>query len=183
MNMRINPNKVIEDRLAASFGLEQYGYIISQWKTVDVSADEDFQTKFNGYYRVRRNAEWREFYYALFQRGKSEKLSFADIITYLYEQTGNVEPSFSSKMYATLNTDKPIWDQYVLKNLNLQLEGKGEERLHNAIDLYVRIEAWYEEFLKTQNGKDCIDAFDKALPIYSWISNTKKIDCFLWGMR
>ena len=86
-------------------------------------------------------------------------------------------------MYATINTDKPIWDQYVLKNLNLQLEGKGEERLHNAIDLYVRIEAWYEEFLKTQNGKDCIDAFDKALPIYSWISNTKKIDCFLWGMR
>lgn len=48
--MKINPNKVIEDRLAASFGLEQYGYIISQWKTVDVSADEDFQTKFNGYY-------------------------------------------------------------------------------------------------------------------------------------
>ena len=74
MNMRINPNKDIEDRLAASFGLEQYGYIISQWKTVDVSADEDFQTKFNGYYRVRRNAEWRECYYALFQRGKSEKL-------------------------------------------------------------------------------------------------------------
>lgn len=94
MNMRINPNKVIEDRLAVSFGLEQYGYIISQWKTVDVSADEDFQTKF-----IRRNAEWRECYYALFQRGKSEKLSFADIITYLYENTGNVEPSFSSEMY------------------------------------------------------------------------------------
>ena len=183
MNMRINPNKVIEDRLAASFGLEQYGYIISQWKTVDVSADEDFQTKFNGYYRVRRNAEWRECYYALFQRGKSEKLSFADIITYLYENTGNVEPSFSSKMYATLNADKPIWDQYVLKNLNLQLDGKGEERLQNAIALYTRIEAWYKDFIKTQNGKECIDAFDKALPSYSWISSTKKIDCFLWGMR
>ena len=67
--MRIDPNKVIEDRLAASFGLEQYGYIISQWKTVDVSADEDFQTKFNGYYRVRRNAEWRECYYAFFSVG------------------------------------------------------------------------------------------------------------------
>ena len=83
--MRINPNKVIEDRLAASFGLEQYGYIISQWKTVDVSADEDFQTKF-----IRRNAEWREGYYALFQRGKSEKLSFADIITYDYFLLGTL---------------------------------------------------------------------------------------------
>ena len=181
--MIINPHKVIEDRLAASFGLEQYGYIISQWKNVDVSTDEAFQTKFNGYYRVRRNAEWREYYYALFQRGKSERLSFADIITYLYENTGNVEPSFSSKMYATLDVEKPIWDQYVLKNLKLRLFGTGEERLQNAIVLYTRIEAWYKGFLKTQNGKDCIDAFDKALPSYSWISSTKKIDCFLWGMR
>lgn len=41
--MKINPNKVIEDRLAASFGLEQYGYIISQWKIVDMSTDEVFK--------------------------------------------------------------------------------------------------------------------------------------------
>lgn len=181
--MKINPNKVIEDRLAASFGLEQYGYIISQCKVVDVSSDETFQTKFNGYYRVRRNAEWRKYYYALFQLGKSETFSFDDIITYLYVNTGNIEPSFSSKMYATLNADKPIWDQYVLKNLNLQLDGNGEERLQNAIALYARIEAWYKDFLKTQSGKECIDAFDKALPTYSWINSTKKIDCFLWGMR
>ena len=183
MSLKIKPNKVIENRLAASFGLEQYGYIISQWKIADVSTDKTFQTTFNGYYRVRRNAEWRKHYYALFQRGKFEKLSFADIITCLYVQTGNIEPSFSSKMYATLYTDKPIWDQYVLKNLNLKLEGKEEERLQNAIALYARIEEWYEAFLKTQNGKDCIDAFDKAMPTYSWISSTKKIDCFLWGMR
>lgn len=183
MNTKINPNKVIEDRLVVSFGLEQYGYIISQWKIVDVSTDGDFQTKFNGFYRVRRNAEWRECYYGLFQRGKTEKLSFADIITHLYEQTGNIEPSFSSKMYATLNADKPIWDQYVLMNLNMQLDGRGEERLQNAINLYARIEAWYKDFLESKNGKECIDTFDKALPSYSWISRTKKIDCFLWGMR
>ena len=181
--MKINPNNVIENRLAASFGLKQYGEIISLWKSVDVSTNKDFQTIFDGYYRIRRNAEWRECYYALFQRGKSEKLSFTDIITYLYENTGNVESSFSSKMYATLNTDKPIWDKYVLKNLNLQLYGKGEKKLQNAIALYAIIEAWYKDFLKTQNGRECIDAFDKALPSYSWISSTKKIDCFLWGMR
>lgn len=181
--MKINPNQVIENRLAASFGLEQYRYIISQWENIDVSTNKAFQTKFNGYYRIRRNKEWREYYYSLFQRGKSERLSFADIITYLYENTGNVEPSFSSKMYATLNADRPIWDQYVLKNLNLKLVGKGEKRLQNAIVLYAKIEDWYKDFLRTPDGRNCIIAFDKALPSYAWISDTKKIDCFLWGMR
>lgn len=181
--MKINPCKVLEERLAASFGLEQYKSIIEQLKSVDVSKDEAFQTTFNGYYRIRRNAEWRKYYYEIFQRGKSMTLSFADIITYLYEKTGNVEPSFSSKMYATFNVDKPIWDQFVLKNLNLELKGKGKERLKNAIDLYASIEAWYKDFLKTQNGKECVAAFDKALPSYRSINNTKKIDCFLWGMR
>ena len=130
--MRINSNKVIEDRLAASFGLEQYGYIISQWKTVDVSADEDFQTKFNGYYRVRRNAEWRECYYALFQRGKSEKLSFADIITYLYENTGNVESSFSSKLI--LHTGEDISFACPLNMMKLFIHISSNSRSHIRLD-------------------------------------------------
>lgn len=181
--MEINPCEVLRERLAASFGLEQYKYIMENCDIVDVSKDENFQKTFNGFYSVRRNAEWRKHYYELFQRSKLEKLPFADIIKYLYKKTGNVEPSFSSKMYATLNPDKPIWDQYVLKNLNLQLIGKGEQKLQSAIDLYAKIEAWYKDFLKTQNGKECIASFDKALPSYSWISNTKKIDCFLWAKR
>ena len=86
-------------------------------------------------------------------------------------------------MYSTLNVDKPIWDQFVLKNLKLELIGKGKKRLENAINLYENIEERYKYFLETDNGKKCIAAFDKALPSYSWISNTKKIDCFLWAKR
>ena len=181
--MTINPNAVIEERLAAGFGLEQYANIVRQMPLVNVASDIPFQTKFNAYYRVRRNAEWRRYYYDLFERGKKTQFSFADIITYLYEKTGNIEASFSSKMLATLDADKPIWDQYVLKNLGLELTGHGEEKLHNAIALYAQIEQWYQDFLCTQNAKDCISAFDKALPSYRWISPTKKIDCFLWGTR
>ena len=68
--MTINPNAVIEERLAAGFGLEQYTNIVRQMPLVNVASDIPFQTKFNAYYRVRRNAEWRRYYYGLFERGK-----------------------------------------------------------------------------------------------------------------
>ena len=38
----------------------------------------------------------------------------ADVIGSLYVEAGNVEASFSSKMIATIDPEKPIWDQYVL---------------------------------------------------------------------
>lgn len=43
---------------------------------------------------------------------------FEEILRELYDLTnGRIEASFSSKMYATLYPEKPIWDQFVLKFL------------------------------------------------------------------
>ena len=184
VTVTINPNEVIQERLATSMGLRQYSFIMSQVWNVDVSKDEEFQRVFNGYYGVRRNDGWREKYYEFFEHVKGQPVSYSDIIIWLYQQTGNIEASFSSKMLATFNPDCPIWDQYVLKNLNLQLKGYHKpERLSNAIQLYAKIQSWYGEFLETENAAVCIRAFDQALPSYTWISDTKKIDCFLWSMR
>ena len=180
--MKINPEKVISET-NDNFGLEKYSFIINRFHKVDVSKDIFFQTKFNGFYRVRRGKEWRKCFYELFEKGKTKELSFREIIIYLYEKTGNVEASFSSKMLATLNPDKPIWDQYILKNLNFQLVGEGRQKLNNAIFIYSKIENWYKEFLKTPNAKECIEAFDKEFPMYQWLSDIKKIDCFLWKIR
>ena len=47
-------------------------------------------------------------------------------------------------MIATIDPDKPIWDQYVLQNLGLELKGKNpRERVENAILIYDRNETWY----------------------------------------
>ena len=55
--MNINPNEVITERLAYSFGLQQYAFIIQQLMKVDVSLDSIFQKTFNGFYHLRRNTE------------------------------------------------------------------------------------------------------------------------------
>ena len=87
-------------------------------------------------------------------------------------------------MISTIDENLPIWDQYVLSNLRLKLIGKTkEEKLENAIIIYNKIIEWYESFVCSQQGKICIDEFDKVMPKYAWFSPIKKIDFFLWSIR
>ena len=86
--------------------------------------DPAFQRKYTGFYRLRRNEEWRREYFRLMEgfqdRGNA---SFEEILLRLYKATGNIECSFSSKMLATIDPDMPIWDSKVLKALQLKLKG------------------------------------------------------------
>lgn len=177
-------DKVFQERLATSMGLDKYQYIMDYVRQTDVSTDMEFQRIFNGFYIVRRNAEWRKCFYGYFEKAKESTPFFDEIITYLYENTGYIEPSFSSKMLATLAPEKPIWDKYVVQNLDMTLEGKTkQEKLESAIKLYHEMEEWYSEFLTTDKARECIKKFDETFPDYKWISEVKKIDVILWSIR
>ena len=184
MDMNFNVSEVFQERLASSMGLDKYRYIMGQVSITNVAVDTDFQRTFNSFYIIRRNKCWRKSYYEYFERVKNGKPTFESIITYLYESTGNIEPSFSSKMLATILPEKPIWDRYVVQNLNMQLTGvTKEEKLKKAILLYADMEKWYADFLETEKGRECISEFDRVLPDYKGISSIKKIDSILWCIR
>lgn len=183
-SMEINVKEILENRLATSLGLDKYRYIMEHVMTTDVSKDAEFQRTFNGFYIVRRNEDWRKIYYAYFESIKRGNPSFDEIVSFLYEKTGNLEPSFSSKMLATIRPEKPIWDRYVVQNLNLKITGATkEEKLRSAIQQYADMETWYEEFRSSEDGKKCIQGFDQYLPSYRWISDIKKVDALLWSIR
>ncbi|MDE7082566.1 MAG: hypothetical protein K2O89_02525 [Clostridia bacterium] len=166
---------------ARAYDIGRYYVTINQ---VDGCCSRDYQRNFNRFYRVRRGEEWQSVYYEILFRECDNKPSFAQIITEMYERTGNIEPSFSSKLVATLDTDKPVWDKYVLTNLGKKLTGtKKEVRLKNAIALYRDIEEWYDAFLSTAEAKQWISLFDEKLTDFVWVSSTKKIDLILWSMR
>lgn len=179
--MQLDAEQIMTDSIAACLGLLQYGKIMDQVNATDVSVDKDFQRLFNGYYRVRRNSGWRTAYYTLFESMKTQPASFESILTQLYHATGRIEASFSSKMLATLQPWRPIWDQHVLNCLSLQRTGVPDsDKLGQAVALYEEIENLYRLFLPTENAKDCIRVFDRTLPGYSRLSEVKKIDLFLW---
>ena len=182
--IHLSAGKLLEDQLARSMGLDKYANIMNAAGEKDVSSDAAFQHAFNAFYRVRRNTEWRECFYRLFERAKQYHFSFADVIGSLYVETGNVEASFSSKMIATIDPEKPIWDQYVLQNVGLELNGKNpRERISNAVEIYHQIEDWYAEYLKTDEARKNIAEFDRWLPSYAWATDVKKIDYLLWSKR
>ena len=179
--MTINGKALLEERFASSLGLDKYTYLVRQAQKVNIAEDKDFQRVFNAFYRVRKNAAWRDQFYELFERAKKENLSFEDILTFLYIKTNNVEASFASKMAATIDPSSPIIDQYVLKNLNIIIAGAGKEaRLESALEAFESLQTWYRDYLPTQAAKDNIAAFDTMLPSYAWISDVKKIDFLLW---
>ena len=181
---RLYARKILEDQFARSLALDKYKLILHTVNMIDVSKDYEFQRTFNAFYRIRRNAEWRRWFYGLFESAKKNHFSFEDVINRLYAETGNVEASFSSKLLATIDPDKPIWDQYVLHNLGLELKGNtSQERVKNAVMVYGRIEEWFENYLQTKEAHENIAEFDRWLPNYTWLSAVKKIDYLLWSKR
>ncbi|WP_326512180.1 hypothetical protein [Clostridium intestinale] len=165
-------------------GLEKYLNIMNIVNEVDVSKDENFQKAFNGFYRIRqRSSIFYEKYYSFMESYKSRDISFDKTLLYFYSELGRVEASFSSKLVATINPNLPIWDSVVLKNLNLsQPHYYSKNRIQEIINLYDKINQWYQKFILTDEGKEIISIFDKNYPDTP-ITEVKKIDFVLWQIR
>ena len=169
--MRIYYEILDDTQKEKTLRIAKYAYIIKNINNTNITSNPDFQKTFNGFFKVRRNA-------------KNEPLTFRQVITEIYNKTGRIEASFTSKLLASIDTDKPIWDKYVLENLGLVPSGKNpHERIENACKIYDALTKWYYNFLRSDEGKKCIMEFNKKMPDYSWISNTKKIDFLIWRTR
>lgn len=175
-----------------ALGFEDYKTIISMVNSVDVSKCTDFQTAFDRYYRVRRNDAWRAKFYKYFESVKCDKdISFDAIIDYIYDNMktvqGNsnpVEASFSSKMLATIDTNKPILDSQVLKNMGLSIVGETpEKRLQSSKKAYKDICERFENYIGTVDCDEAVKLFDSYFPGCKGFSVCKKIDWFLWALE
>lgn len=163
--------------------LRKYCRIISLVQTTDISSNLDFQHTFNGFYRVRRGKEWQEYFYSFFEKNKNvETFTITNIMTQLYNDTGRIEASFSSKMLASINPDQPIWDSIILKNFGKKAPaGNTVDRISASGTLYKEIIDIYKEYLLTDESNHNIKQFDLALLEFSKITNIKKIDFLTLG--
>lgn len=173
-------SKVISD------GLEQYMYIMKNFNLIDISKNIDFQRKFTYFYKVRRSKEeFLEKYYEYMESCKNKNISYEEVLKKLYTFQNKVEKSFASKLLHTINPDMPIWDSIVLKNLGLEMPTNItniNEKMTMSCNLYENIIKWYKEKLFSEDGRQTIGIFDITYP-NSGISNTKKLDFILWGIR
>lgn len=181
----MNTAKIRDALLKAEKGIAQYAVLMNQFAKVDVSADADFQRKYNAFYRVqRRQKSWYLSYYTLMQRLKETKPLFADVLDEIHSLTGRYEPSFASKLVATIDPSKPIWDVHILENTNHRAPSyTSKNKLALAKSAYASIENWYATFLFSTEGKFYISEFDRFAPDYCEFSALKKVDFILWQTR
>ena len=167
-------------------GIRSYLDLMDTLYTVDVSKDTTFQTKYKGFYKVRRNDAWCRVYFGLMQESKGRSVTFSEILDKLRERIGNnaYEPSFSSKMVATLNPWCPIWDEFVLENTGHTPPLYSSKHKHEeAKASYDSIVRWYADFMKSAKARHWISVFNEKVENYHRITDVKKVDFILWQIR
>lgn len=90
-------------------GIKKYLAIMADVGTTNVAEDARFQHLYNGFYQVRRNAEWRAVYYGYMQSKKNAPPSMKEALAYLTASTPrhSVELSFASKLLHTIDPTIP----------------------------------------------------------------------------
>ena len=123
-----------------------------------------FQRRFNGFYVVRRNREWRQMFFRLLEQHKAGSVSFGSTLRTLHEKTGRVEASFASKLVATIDPLQPVIDSVVLKNVGLRLPSAGtSRRLERTVELHDKLSTRYLDFLGTDAGQFVVARFDATV--------------------
>ena len=169
----------------AEKGIAQYAALMSRFPQVDVSKDAEFQRKYNAFYRVQRRQEsWYRGYYELMEKMKETIPVFPNVLDEIHRKTGRYEPSFASKLVATIDPSKPIWDVHILANTGHKAPSyASKHKLEHAKAAYASIEDWYATFLQSTEGKLCIGEFDRHAPNHQEFTSLKKVDFIFWQTR
>lgn len=181
--VQLDATQVREALRKVAAGLQKYSWLQAELRQRDVSHDGEYQRRFNGFYRVRRDAGWRQAFFAMLEMGKSTPVSIADVLDRLHTATGRVEASFASKLVATLDPSQPVIDSVVLGNLGLRLpNGEPSERIRRIEALHGRLRDCFSGYLATPEGRELVVQFTAAYPAFP-ISETKMLDLVLWQAR
>ncbi|RTR26713.1 hypothetical protein EKG37_20620 [Robertmurraya yapensis] len=182
--LTLNQEIISESLNKVGPGLEKYIRIQTMFYNVNVNKSEEFQRIYNGYYRMRqRPRAFYDTYYEFLEKSKVTEPSFESTLKYLYNELGRVEASFASKLVATVNPSKPVWDSVVLKNLRISPPSYYDKnRMKKIIDKYNSIEEWYITFLTSEEGRLAVKLFDEKFNNKE-LTSLKKLDLILWQIR
>lgn len=167
---------------------------------LDVSKDTKFQTVYSGYYITAPiEKSFRKYYFEYMQKCRDAVPSFREIMETLYNKTGAVHYSFSSKLLHTLAPENPVLDSQIMWLLGFVIqnaktydskdparEGKKKEddkkRIQYYCDAFDAISSEYQRYKDEPFMKDAIDRFDAFCSDFKDISYTKKVDMLLFRL-
>jgi len=167
--------------------LADYEFLQNNLRLVDVSSDENYQRKFNDFYKMRSKPNtWYTVFFKLLEEYKNHSnIEFEGVLRKLFAQTSEVHPSFSSKFVATVDPSKPIYDSVVMANLGLRVSWYKDSsiRIEKALDNYQELKFFHTEAANSEQFPKLLFEFDNIFHSYRHFAPTKKIDLMLWQWR
>ena len=149
--------------------------------------DLEFCKSFAGYYRVRRNAVWRGAYFTMMGELRDDPPDFRTCLARLFGATDRIEPSFTSKLLATIDPHRPVLDSVVLGHLGLRLPtwGSSQDRIEKAANIYDTLTRCMGAFVASNAGKLAVEAFRGYSPDFqkAQVTDTKIVDLVFWQTR
>lgn len=148
---------------------------------IDVSKDVEYQRNFVFFYKVRRNVDWRQKFFKYMQEKKNDKnVSFEEVLKQLHSFGKSIEPSFASKLLATINDKMPIWDKNVI--VALGIDDSSRSSIKGCVEIYNKICVTIKDLIQTQDIIDYLQEFNNVFPNCKNISDVKKVDYLLWNL-
>ena len=156
---------------------------------LDVSKNTDFQKLYSGYYITAPiDNSFRKFYFEYMQKCRNAVLSFRKIMETLYDESGAVHYSFSSKLLHTLAPENPVLDKHIMRLMGFYIMDSAiapEDRIEYYCGAFDAISSEYQRYKDEPFMQEALAAFDKAAPedAFKNIAYTKKVDMLLFRLR
>jgi hypothetical protein len=162
-------------------------------KTTNIADATHFQKLFRKFYGMRfANAEWQQTFFQFMQERRYTPPSFNEIMALMAERFGRCEPSFSSKLAATLKPDLPVLDSRVLSVMATHLPERGnwkllrsgplDKKMKRASGVYYSLCAVIAIVKMSPNFARLSEKFDAHHGAHG-LTETKKLDLILWQYR
>lgn len=177
----------ILDRITTA-KLNAYALTQNRLRQVDVSTDQQYQTTYNGFYRVRLPfTEAYSTYYNLIEQNKNNNNpSLTYILNELLTATQRVETSFGSKLLATVNPNVAPLDSVVLGHLNLHLPtrtGQSDSaRIQQCVNVHNQLVNEMNQLITLPEYRQLKSRFEQRFPGYNF-TDVKILDLLLWQYR
>lgn len=183
--LKVHQDEIFKGLDKRESDLNCYAKTIADLGKTNVAADVAYQRSFNGLYGVRRNAQWREVFFKILEDYKDQPdVNFRSVLNLLLESTGRVEASFASKLIATVNPTRAVYDSIVRKNLGIPSRSSSAA---NRIELlcadYKTIQMHHERQIEHDNFLFLRERFDKKFPQFTHFTDLKVLDLMIWQMR
>ena len=158
--------------------LARYDWLQQQLRATNVAEDREYQDAYRAFYVVRRPRSFTDVYFSILESEKNNlAVSFETILLELNHSFGRVESSFSSKIVASINPDRPVDDSNVRESLGLR---SPSGNLLQAICNYQCITRAASALTRHDDFATLRESFNEAFPDYIHFTDTKKLDLFLW---